>query len=145
MQLVCPVCGTKNRVAPEKLRHEVACGKCGADILPATPMALGDAAFERFIAGTELPVVVDFWAAWCGPCKAMAPAFESVARELPLVRFVKVDTDAAPLASRKYAIRSIPSLLLFEGGVERARMTGAMPARDLKAWVQSHVSPGAPQ
>lgn len=145
MQLVCPVCGTKNRVDADKLHFEVACGKCGADILAAAPAALSDAAFERFIAGTELPVVVDFWAAWCGPCKAMAPTFQSVARELPLVRFVKVDTDAAPQASSKYAIRSIPSLLLFAGGVERARVAGAMPARDLKAWVQAHVSPGAPR
>ncbi|MEI7514348.1 MAG: thioredoxin TrxC [Betaproteobacteria bacterium] len=144
MQVVCPVCGTKNRVAPEKLRLEVACGKCGADILPAAPMALGDAAFERFIAGTELPVVVDFWAAWCGPCKSMAPNFQRVAHELPLVRFVKVDTDAAPLASSKYAIRSIPSLLVFEDGVERARIAGALPARELKAWVQAHVSSGTP-
>jgi thioredoxin 2 len=107
-------------------------------------MVIADAAFERFIASTELPVVVDFWAAWCGPCKAMAPQFENLARAMPLVRFIKVDTDAAPLASAKYNIRSIPSLLLFEGGKEKARITGAMSAQDLKAWLQAHLSPGAP-
>jgi len=107
-------------------------------------MVIADAAFERFIGGTELPVVVDFWAAWCGPCKAMAPQFENVARALPLVRFVKVDTDAAPMASAKYNIRSIPSLLLFEGGKEKARIAGAMSAQDLKSWLHGHLSPGAP-
>jgi len=108
-------------------------------------MVITDAAFELFISGTELPVVVDFWAAWCGPCKAMAPQFENVARAMPLVRFVKVDTDAAPLASSKYNIRSIPSLLLFEGGTEKARIAGAMSAQDLKAWLRAHLSPGYPQ
>jgi thioredoxin 2 len=107
-------------------------------------MVITDAAFERFIGGTELPVVVDFWAASCGPCKALAPQVETVARAMPLVRFVKVDTDAAPLASAKYNIRSIPSLLLFEGGKEKARIAGAMSAQDLKAWLQAHLSPGAP-
>jgi len=144
MLLVCPHCGTKNRVAPDTLQNVLACGSCRADLLPAAPMVIADAAFERFIASTELPVVVDFWAAWCGPCKAMAPQFENVARALPLVRFVKVDTDAAPLASAKYNIRSIPSLLLFEGGKEKARITGSMSAQDLKAWLHGHLSLGSP-
>lgn len=143
MLLVCPHCGTKNRVAPETLKNVLACGGCRADLLPAAPLAISDTAFERFIAGTELPVVVAFWAAWCGPCKAMAAQFENVARAMPLVRFVKVDTDAAPLASAKYNIRSIPSLLLFEGGKERARIAGAMSAQDLKAWLHAHLSAGA--
>jgi thioredoxin 2 len=142
MQLICPHCGVKNRVADDKLAHELACGKCGADIMAGAPVALGDAALEAFIAGTQLPVVVDFWAAWCGPCKSMAPHFQAVASELPLVRFVKVDTDAAPAASNKYAIRSIPTLILFEDGKERARISGALPARELKAWIQAHQTQG---
>ena len=144
MLLVCPHCGTKNRVAPDTLQNVLACGSCRADLLPAAPMVITDAAFERFISGTELPVVVDFWAAWCGPCKAMAPQFENVAGAMPLVRFVKVDTDAAPLASAKYNIRSIPSLVLFEGGHEKARIAGAMSAQDLKAWLHGHLSLGSP-
>jgi thioredoxin 2 len=110
--------------------------------MAAAPVALGDAAFEAFIAGTQLPVVVDFWAAWCGPCKSMAPHFQAAARELPLVRFVKVDTDAAPAVSSKYAIRSIPTLILFEEGKERARISGALPTRELKEWIRAHQTLG---
>ena len=142
MQLICPHCGVKNRVSEDKLAHELACGKCGADIMTAAPVALGDAAFEAFIAGTQLPVVGDFWAAGCGPCKSMVPHFQAAASELPMVRFVKVDTDAAPAASRKYAIRSIPTLILFEEGKERARISGALPARELKEWIRAHQTLG---
>lgn len=143
MQLVCPQCGTKNRVPDDKLNHDIACGRCHADVMPASPMALGDAALPGFLAGTELPVVVDFWAAWCGPCKMMAPQFSLVASQMPRVRFVKVDTDAAPGASARYAIRSIPTLILFVRGQEKARISGALSAADLQRWIASNLPSGA--
>ena len=144
MQLVCPHCGTKNRVPPEKLDHELACGRCGQDIMAAAPFAMNDQTLPGFIAGTALPVVVDFWADWCGPCKMMAPQFVNVARQLPQVRFVKVDTEAAPEASARYAIRSIPTLILFHRGQEAARLSGAVSAPELQRWIQSNL-PGSSQ
>ena len=144
MQRVCPHCGVKNRVPPEKLNHELACGRCGKDIMAATPVALSDQALPAFLAGTELPVVVDFWADWCGPCKMMAPQFVQAARQLPQVRFVKVDTEAAPLASARYAIRSIPTLILFQRGQETARLSGALSAAELQRWIQSNLPGTSP-
>jgi thioredoxin 2 len=144
MQLVCPHCGTKNRVPADKLTHEIACGRCHADVMPASPMALGDASLPGFLAGTELPVVVDFWAAWCGPCKMMAPQFSLAASQMPLVRFVKVDTDAAPAASSSYGIRSIPTLILFLQGREVARLSGAVSASELQRWIRANLPAGTP-
>ena len=143
MHLVCPACGTTNRIPDERLRDAPVCGRCGAALMAAEPVALSDAALPKFIAGTELPVLADFWAAWCGPCKAMAPTFAAVARQMPEVRFVKVDSDAAPAASARYNIRSIPTLILFKGGAELARLSGAVPAAQLAAWIRQHVPSGA--
>ena len=143
MHLVCASCGTTNRIPDERLRDAPVCGRCGAALMAAEPVALSDAALPKFIAGTELPVLADFWAAWCGPCKAMAPTFAAVARDMPEVRFVKVDSDAAPAASARYNIRSIPTLVLFKGGTEVARLSGAVPAAQLSAWIRQHVPKGA--
>ena len=140
MQLVCPHCGTKNRVPPEKLNHELACGRCGKDLMAAAPVPLSDQALPAFLAGTELPVVVDFWADWCGPCKMMAPQFVIAARQMPKVRFVKVDTEDCPMASSRYAIRSIPTLILFEHGQETARLSGAVSAAELQRWIESNTT-----
>lgn len=139
MQLVCPACGTKNRVPDERLHDEPVCGRCGAALMAPEPVALTDQTFPGFIAGTELPIVVDFWAAWCGPCQQMAPHFEAAARQLPTVRFAKVDTDVSPAASVRYRIRSIPTLVLFRNGEEIARRTGAVSASELSAWLRGHL------
>lgn len=143
MHLVCASCGSTNRIPDERLHDAPVCGRCGAALMAAEPVNLTDAALPKFIAATELPVLVDFWAEWCGPCKTMAPHFAAAARQLPEVRFAKVDSDAAPLASARFNIRSIPTLILFKGGAEAARLSGAVPAAQLVAWVQQHLPRGA--
>jgi thioredoxin 2 len=140
MNLVCPDCGTTNRVPDAKLHDQPVCGRCGVELMAARPAALSDATCAAFIAKTELPVLVDFWADWCGPCKMMAPHFAAAAAQLPGVRFAKVDTEANPQVSAANAIRSIPTMVLYRGGREVARQSGAMSSGDLLRWVNTQLA-----
>lgn len=137
MLIACPHCQAVNRVPDERLHDDPNCGRCKQPMLNGEPVELTDANFESVVGKTELPVVVDFWAPWCGPCRAMAPQFEQAARELKgRALFVKLNSDDNPKTSVRYRIRSIPTVLLFRGGEEYSRLSGAMPARDLVRWVQ---------
>ena len=134
--VACPACGTPNRVPAPRLGDDPKCGQCGAALLDGQAVALDDASFERFLGRNDLPVLVDFWAAWCGPCRAMAPAFERAAQDLKTkVRFAKLDTERAQGVAARFGIRSIPTMILFRDGREAARVSGAMDARTIAGWV----------
>ena len=138
VHIACPHCGAKNRVPVSRLTENPVCGKCKQALFTGKPLELTDADFAAKVADTDIPVVVDFWAPWCGPCRMMAPNFERAAGELePQVRLAKLNTEEAQATAARYGIRSIPTLIVFKGGREVARQSGAMDSASLARWVRS--------
>ena len=141
LHIVCPHCHTTNRVQTGQLASAPTCGSCKKALFDGHPAALNEAAFDKHISRNQIAVLVDFWAPWCGPCLAMAPAYAQAALQLePYVRLAKVDTQAVPDLGERFNIRSIPTLALFKGGREVARQPGAMGTADIVRWVQHHTS-----
>ena len=138
--LVCPSCQTTNRVPRARLGDGPSCGKCKKKLLDSQPLELNGAQFDALMKKDELPLLVDFWAAWCGPCQQMAPSFKSAAANSgPGVRFAKLDTEACPQQAAQHQIRSLPTLALFINGKEVARRMGVMSEQQILGWLKDHV------
>jgi len=140
-KVTCPYCGASDRIPAENFSEDLVCGACGRAMFASKPVDVDAARFGEMLNDGGTPMLVDFWAAWCGPCKAMAPAFEQAARALESkVRFAKINTDDEQQVAQSYNIRSIPTMILFDDGREVARHSGAMSAGDIQHWVETHLS-----
>ena len=139
MQVVCPHCLKVNRLPKKEHYNKAVCGHCKNSLLDNPPVEVDAQGFSHVLQKSDLPVVVDFWAPWCGPCRMMAPAFEQAARALPLkAQFLKVNTENNPQISAQYGIRSIPTMILFRNEREIDRVSGVLSADQIRQWVLSH-------
>lgn len=139
MILICSACGAKNRVPEDRLNSSPNCGKCHQNLLPLEPIELNESNFSIFIQYSDLPIFIDLWAPWCGPCKVMAPHFQEVAKHYPHVIFAKINTEDNQRLSQAFNVRSIPTLVLMNKTTEIARISGALRTPELKQWLEQHL------